>query len=100
VQLPRKLSYKLGRSLFNKADAGKDQCVSSSMENVQKKNDDDFVATEYLNEYSSLQSDYNFVAAAGQDQDAPSPAHGYNPYPDHAPAYPFEQPPAAHANRY
>ncbi|GKB04566.1 hypothetical protein Tco_0832709 [Tanacetum coccineum] len=41
VQLPRKLSYKLGRSLFNKADAGKDQ-----------KNDDDFVATEYLNEYS------------------------------------------------
>ncbi|GKE49103.1 hypothetical protein Tco_1480361, partial [Tanacetum coccineum] len=41
VQLPRKLSYKLGRSLFKKVGAGKDQCASSSMENVQKKNDDD-----------------------------------------------------------
>ncbi|GJS87136.1 CBL-interacting serine/threonine-protein kinase 1-like protein [Tanacetum coccineum] len=112
VQLPRKLSYKLGRSLFNKADAGKDQCASSSMENVQKKNDDDFVAIEHLNEYSRRKprsirdnpltvglppltfapllniSTYepppyceigvvagrNFVAAAGQDKDAPSPA--------------------------
>ncbi|GKD52273.1 hypothetical protein Tco_1281249, partial [Tanacetum coccineum] len=52
IQLPRKLSYKFGRSLFKKVGAGKDQCVSSSMENVQKKNDDDFVTTEYLNEYS------------------------------------------------
>ncbi|GKG63714.1 hypothetical protein Tco_0645107, partial [Tanacetum coccineum] len=26
----------------------------------------------------------NFVVAAGQDQDAPSLAHGYNVYPDHA----------------
>ncbi|GKB64623.1 transmembrane and coiled-coil domain-containing protein 4-like protein [Tanacetum coccineum] len=44
----------------------------------------------------------NFVAAAttaaGQDQDAPPLAQGYNLYSDHAPAYPSEQPPAAHAN--
>nr|GEV96916.1 retrovirus-related Pol polyprotein from transposon TNT 1-94 [Tanacetum cinerariifolium] len=101
VQLPRKLSYKLGRSLFNKADAGKDQCVSSSMENVQKKNDDDFMATEYLNEYSRYVFFHtlNFFAAAGQDQDAVSPTQGYNPYPDHVVAYPSEQPYAAHSNR-
>ncbi|GJZ22106.1 hypothetical protein Tco_0559145 [Tanacetum coccineum] len=54
VQLPRKLSYKLGPFLFKKVGAGKDQCASSSMENVQKKNDDDFVAFEHLNEYSSV----------------------------------------------
>nr|GEW53017.1 zeaxanthin epoxidase [Tanacetum cinerariifolium] len=54
VQLPRKLSYKLGRSLFKKVGDGKDQCASSCMENVQKKNDDDFVAVEHLNEYSSV----------------------------------------------
>ncbi|GJR79624.1 hypothetical protein Tco_0150409 [Tanacetum coccineum] len=37
--------------------AGKDQCASSNMENVQKKNDDDFVAAEYLNEYNRFSID-------------------------------------------
>nr|GEV11987.1 DNA helicase [Tanacetum cinerariifolium] len=50
-------------------------------------------------EYWKLGVKQNFVAAAIQVQDAPPPAQGYNPYPDHAPTYPSEQPPAAHTNR-
>ena len=30
------------------------------------------------------------------NQAAPPPAQGYNPYPGHPPAYPSQQPPAAH----
>nr|GEW25798.1 hypothetical protein [Tanacetum cinerariifolium] len=39
----------------------------------------------------------NFVAVARQNQDAPPSGQGYNTYPDHASAYPSQQPPAAHA---
>nr|GEV32698.1 hypothetical protein [Tanacetum cinerariifolium] len=38
-----------------------------------------------------------FVAAAGQNQEAPPSGQGYNTYPDHASAYPSQQPPVAHA---
>nr|GFD61647.1 hypothetical protein [Tanacetum cinerariifolium] len=38
-----------------------------------------------------------FVAATGQNQDAPPSGQGFNTYPDHASSYPSQQPPAAHA---
>ncbi|GJY73633.1 hypothetical protein Tco_0478064 [Tanacetum coccineum] len=39
------------------------------------------------------------MGSAIEDEDAPPPTQGYNPYPDHVPAYPSEQPPATYANR-
>ncbi|PWA41805.1 zeaxanthin epoxidase [Artemisia annua] len=53
IQRPSSVSNSMADHL-NKVGTGKDQCASSSTENVQKKNDDDFVPAGNPNVYSSV----------------------------------------------